>query len=254
MAEQNILFVCEGLEDEPVFLRKLMEVSYPSLPYKIYPYRTTIHTLASKLELDYPDFDSGEVDIQSVLKEMEVEEERRNLLSSNFTDIILAFDFDPHHDRPKFDMVKRMLAFYTDSTDMGKLYINYPMMQSFKHFCAFPDSEYAERCSSPYKYKERVGRESRFTDISQYKYDTFVRIAVQNIKKVNKILNGSYTLPTEESYSQIDWKQIYQKELGLFQESGETHVLNTLCFFLIDFNYARFFSMVNRHREKYDCY
>lgn len=61
MAEQNILFICEGLEDEPGFIKKLMSVSYPSLKYRVYSYKTTIHTLASKLDHDYPDFNSGEV-------------------------------------------------------------------------------------------------------------------------------------------------------------------------------------------------
>ena len=91
----------------------------------------------SKQDHDYPDFDSGEVDIQLILKEMESDEETRKMLSSDFSDIILAFDFDPHHDHPRFDTVMKMLEFYVDSTDMGKLYINYPMMQPFKHFFCF---------------------------------------------------------------------------------------------------------------------
>ena len=67
-----------------------MEVSYPLLPYRIYPYKTTIHTLASKLEMDYPDFDSGEMDINLILREMETDKEKKKLLSEKYSDIVLA--------------------------------------------------------------------------------------------------------------------------------------------------------------------
>lgn len=36
MGEQRILFVSEGLEDEPAFLHKLMKEAYPALHYRIY--------------------------------------------------------------------------------------------------------------------------------------------------------------------------------------------------------------------------
>lgn len=251
MAEQNILFICEGLEDEPGFIKKLMSVSYPSLKYRVYSYKTTIHTLASKLDHDYPDFNSGEVDIQLILKEMESDEETRKMLSSDFSDIILAFDFDPHHDHPRFDTVMKMLEFYVDSTDMGKLYINYPMMQSFKHFSALPDLAYLEKCASPFGYKKLVGLESRFSDLSGYRFETFVKIAVLNIRKVNNILNGSCSLMTADEYKKIDWKEVYGTELELFLNTGETHVLNTLCMFMTDYNVNRFFSLVCKHQEKY---
>ena len=31
------------------------------------------------------------------------------------------------------------------TADMGKLYINYPMIESYQHLCSFEDGEYAER-------------------------------------------------------------------------------------------------------------
>ena len=81
MAERKILYICEGLQDEPGFLKKLMEKSYPDVPYWIYPYKTTIHTLASKLSEDYEDFDSGDYDIRLIIREMESDPEQKKLLS-----------------------------------------------------------------------------------------------------------------------------------------------------------------------------
>lgn len=251
MAERKILYICEGLQDEPGFLKKLMEKSYPDVPYRIYPYKTTIHTLASKLSEDYEDFDSGDYDIRLIIREMESDPEQKKLLSENFTDIIMGFDFDPHHDNPDFETVKRMLEYFTDSTDMGKLYINYPMMQSFKHFVSLPDPEYKYRISPPYDYKKLVGEESRFTDLSKYQYDTFIQIAVQNLVKVWGILHGTFRMPSYNEYLSMDLSELYQTELEMFWTTDKTHVINTLIFFLIDYNPSTFFSIVSRHPEKY---
>ena len=46
---------------------------------------------------------------------------------------------------------------------------------------------------------------------------------------------------TADEYKKIDWKEVYGTELELFLNTGETHVLNTLCMFLTDYNVNSFF-------------
>ena len=251
MTERRILYICEGLQDEPLFLSRMMEMAYPPIRYKVYPYKTTIHTLASKLARDYDDFDSGESDIQLILRDMETDPSLESLLSESFSDIIMGFDSEPHHDNPDFETVSRMLRYYTESSDMGKLYINYPMMQSYKHFSCLPDDGYSERCASPHGYKELVGMESRFTDLQKFTYDTFIMIAVQNLKKAWKILHGVYRLPDIDEYLNIPWCDLYEKEREFYWSTDTSHVLNTLVFALVDYNPSAFFSMVNRHPERF---
>ena len=50
-------------------------------------------------------------------------------------------------------------------TDMGKLYINYPMIESYQHFKSIPDCEFEDRkvpvsLQPGKRYKELVKRES----------------------------------------------------------------------------------------------
>ena len=73
MTERRILYICEGLQDEPLFLSRMMKMAYPSIRYNVYSYKTTIHTLAAKLSRDYGDFDSGESDIQLILRDVETD-------------------------------------------------------------------------------------------------------------------------------------------------------------------------------------
>ena len=57
----------------------------------------------------------------------------------NYSDIILIFDFDPQDDLFTSKKIEEMLEYFKESSDMGKLYINYPMVESFYHMKTIPD-------------------------------------------------------------------------------------------------------------------
>ena len=62
---------------------------------------------------------------------------------------------------------------FSDAADMGKLYINYPMIESYQHLIAVPDCEFAERkipvsLQPGSKYKELVGKESVIERIVEF--------------------------------------------------------------------------------------
>ena len=251
MTERKILYICEGLVDEPAFLGRMMEKVHPNIPYSIFPYKTTIHTLSTRLKKEYSDFDNGESDIQLILREMEPDTDRKAMLSGSFTDIILVFDFDPHHDNPDFETVERMLKYFTDSSDMGKLYINYPMMQSYKHFKSFPDPGYLLRIASPRGYKELVGQESCLTLLSKFNQDTFIRIAIHNLRKIMYILQRTDRLPEPEEYLELNWEELYLQELDMYWQNDCVHVINTLSLSIIDYNPTAFFNLISRHKEKF---
>ena len=64
---------------------------------------------------------------------------------------------------------------FSDATDMGKLYINYPMIESYQHLRTIPDSDFAERkipvsLQPGSKYKELVGKESKIGKIVEFPY------------------------------------------------------------------------------------
>ncbi len=64
------------------------------------------------------------------------------LNKKDFINIYLVFDYE-HHD-PIFseEHIKHMQRYFCDSTEMGKLYLNYPMIESYKHFNCIPDAGY----------------------------------------------------------------------------------------------------------------
>ena len=140
----NILFITEGPVDEKEFLEKMFDICYKDKKYEIYSYNTTIHTLVDILFDEDGNIDE-DLDIKLTLRENEKDEEKRKILSQKYTEIFLIFDFEPQHNKLKFKEVKQLLNIFNDSTDKGKLYINYPMMQSYKHINKMPDKKFKDK-------------------------------------------------------------------------------------------------------------
>ena len=134
---------------------------------------------------------------------------------------------------------------------MGKLYMNYPMMQSYKHHPYLPDNAFMMRTASPYHYKELVGKESKFTDLTKYDYRLFVSITLHHLSKAWKLCKSKNELPTVNDYCNMQWTDLFDIQLRKFQEDKDVYVLNTLLFSLIDYNPSAFFTEVHRHPQNY---
>ncbi len=246
---KRILLIVEGEADEVRFFKRLFSVCHRKTEYSIVSYKSNIHVIAQKLHDMYPDFEDDEVDIRSVLSSMIRDDAQKQRLYQNYTDVYMVFDLEPHHDRTHYDTVKRMLRYFCDPTNHGKLYINYPMMQSYKHFASLPDNGFASRriavadCGS---YKRIVGDMSGFKDLAKYDYSTFYSMAVHHIRKANLLLTGSYSTPSAEEYLSFDHVKIYDAELEKIRTTGEVSVLNTSIFELADYAPERFFDFVSK--------
>lgn len=97
-----------------------------------------------------------------------------------------------------------MQSCFVDAADMGKLYINYPMIESYQHLCQLPDSDFAERkipvsLQPGKKYKALVKEETTLSSIINFphriddllKNDFGVSDIVKREKCCNEILKIS---------------------------------------------------------------
>ena len=255
MQNSKILFIVEGENDEVAFVKRLLAKCYANHHYEIYSYRCNIHVLAQTLINEYPSFEDDEVDIQLILKSKEIENSKRRILSQKYQDVFLIFDFDPQHVNPHFDTIIRMLDYFSDSADHGKLFINYPMMQSYKHFSILPDDSFIERRVSIDEcriYKRLVGEMSAFTDINKYSYITFVSLIVHHLRKANYILTGNYVIPSYEEYVSWSGSELFMRQWHLLESENYFHVLNTSIFLAIDFRPHDFLKVVSKRTSDFD--
>lgn len=240
MYKKKVLFITEGEIDEPKFIERCFKKCYPNIEYEYYSYSTDIHTLARLLFNGTENIDEY-LDVQRALKEHETNKEKRHILSQTYSDIVLVFDFDPQTKRPEFKRILKMLEFFNDSTGNGKLYINYPMMQSYRHISSYPqeDNEFKDRtidvnlCSN---YKQIVNEQSCFSNINKYDFPKIMKIIGYQLKKSNYILNNVYDIPSEVDFNLLDLNRIYNIQCKKSKEERKIYVLNTFVFNLIEYN------------------
>lgn len=145
----------------------------------VWIYGTNIYMLYEDIVKEYEaDWAEQDVDLPFVISK---KKNRDNIQYKNdFTNIIMVFDYE-HHD-PNFDEEKilKMQRYFADSADVGKLYINYPMIESYQHLEQIPDNEYENRQISVtlrpgVQYKNKVK-------------DTIVAKSVDLVRKMREIL------------------------------------------------------------------
>ena len=236
--DKHILLIVEGPRDEETLVRKLWDRFDRNANYIIVPYRTNVHVLIKDLFRDGIDDD---VDVVRYLKSSDIPEDRRIAKSMAFTDVYLIFDFDPQD--PLFDggMLAKVLRFFSDSTDHGKLFINYPMMQSYRHITGPHDDGFRDRAVPARigkKYKSLVDAEAwkLLKQINTLDKEMLRFIIECHLKKMNRVVAGDYSLPSLEGYRSITQSSILDRQLERMDEDGMIFVLNTSLFLIVDYN------------------
>lgn len=130
----------------------------------VWIYGTNIYQLYEDIIAEYDmDWDEMDIDLPFVISKKKHFSPVR--YKEDFVNIILVFDYE-HHD-PNFseEKILRMQKYFSDAADSGRLYLNYPMIESYQHLKALPDGEYEERkipvsLQPGSQYKELVRNET----------------------------------------------------------------------------------------------
>ena len=172
----------------------------------------------------------------------------KNKLKDKYAYIYFVFDFDiQHHEinedndiNRNCDKISVMLEELNNETDetRGKLYINYPMMESFKDINSFDDIEFISSSvavKDVRNYKSMVSsKRLHGKDIVTYTIDNFIDIFKLNTSKlffINNIDKKDKNIFLELTKG----INIYHKIKDKIDEDYKVYVLNTSIFFLSDF-------------------
>lgn len=164
---QNLLIVEGNHEKNELFW--LIFKCFPEINIDmddIWIYGTNIYQLYEDIVRQY---DSGwaergeDIDLPYVISKKQHPEKLR--YKEDFTNIILVFDFERHDTNFSESKILEMQKYFVDAADMGKLYINYPMIESYQHLKSLPDEAFAERkipvsLRPGKKYKALVNKET----------------------------------------------------------------------------------------------
>lgn len=235
-AKRKILLIVEGEKTDVVLMKHLFSVYEIDVKYEIISYCTNIYTLYQEL---FSENDPDSIDLLQLLKEREQNPQRKIIFDTHYSDILLIFDFDPQ--APDFtpEKIKRMVEYFIESSDMGKLYLNYPMVEAFYHMSSIPDLYFDSRFAtltelSAGTYKTRVNRENRNHDYRKFavtKEECDI-VILQNLRKAQKLMNIS----TFEEINTLQQSLVLTVQLNLLYTENRVAVLSTCPCFIPEYN------------------
>lgn len=262
--EVKILVIVEGTRTEPTFFEQLASVY--GVNAKIYSVGTNIYLLYKKMQ-EY----EFQCDVKDALSELTVTKADKELLKETFTYTYLIFDCDAHHtdfldkDKPLETVVKEnfrhlqeMAAHFTNETDpsIGKLYINYPMMESYKDCDAFFDEAYKDRTvdvSDFVRYKSIITQKKiANVRMDRYTKENFDDLTRMNVYKLNYIRRDLWDAVSYDTYLELsEASEIVFSEEQFCDTTHQVQVLNTALFLLLDYygNRDGFFDRLMRRSD-----
>ncbi len=243
--KKKALFIVEGKNPDRSLIKNLTARS--NIAMEIFSVCANIHMLYGKLKSENFYYNI----LDALLDMPTVSEQDKNMLrkQESFAFTYLIFDLDlQHYDVSKrenvvrgINDVKEMVRHFCDETDptIGKLYINYPMVESFRDCTSFFDEGYKDVVISLYditKYKNIVSNRGLALSLSKYSYQNFCDLIRQNLYKGYFLQCGQWLKPTYQEYS--DWlsqSKILDAEEKQILSKNLIFVLNTSYFVLVDY-------------------
>lgn len=259
-----ILFVFEGTDESYVF-KTLEHIFFKKKERRICCFNQNIYELFRLMQAS--DFTE---DIVSVIRD------RREFYGENpladvtdvadISEVYLFFDYDFQNANISLDEANRqvaeMLSFFNDENENGKLYINYPMLESLRCTGELPDNNYVnyivkrEVCDDfkhwltteyPF-YKSMdfavlpVNRKSGDLRLTKVSLDQKNRIKnnwqflkQQNVSKANYICTGKNEMP--EKKEDVSQQSIFDNQLAKYVQTDEccVAILNAFPLFLYEY-------------------
>ena len=246
--EIKILVITEGGRTEPKFFEQLISVY--GVNAKVFPIEGNIYKLYKKMQ-EYHFL----CDVKDALAELPIQNTDKEILKETFTYTYLIFDCDAHHtdipDKEKpletiikenFRRLQEMASYFTNETDpsIGKLYINYPMMESYKDCDAFFDEAYKERtvdiCDFV-RYKSIITRKKiANVRMDRYTRENFDDLTRMNVYKLNYIRRDLWDAVSYDTYMELsEASEIVLSEAQFCDATHQVQVLNTALFLLLDY-------------------
>ncbi|HEX9059725.1 MAG TPA: hypothetical protein VF941_06075 [Clostridia bacterium] len=234
--KSKILILVEGAKTDVRLMKHLMQLYNIDIKYEMVSYNTNIYTLYDAM---FAEGDPDSMDILQILKERELDPQKKQIFNERYTDILLIFDFDPQDPLFSKEKITEMMEYFVESSDVGKLYLNYPMVEAFYHMKSIPDESYNSCCVSmselkDHTYKQRVNRENRNHDYSKFansRKECNI-VILQNIEKAWHIL-GNYDYIDDILPDSIE---ILMSQLDKLHQEDTVFVLCTCVFFIPNYD------------------
>lgn len=239
------LVVVEGEKSEKAFFDSMNNCL--GLSFQICPFKANVYELWYKMkESDFT------LNINEALIEKYPDE--KDLLSCEYAYYYLVFDMDPQHrsTNDKSDLIslahkniatlKDVTKYCVDETDptVGKVYINYPMFESYRCCDCFGDESYKDefiKIEDVKQFKNYCSsKRIAGVQLTNYKDENFFSLIKYNIFKLGVLYNSEWGCCSYDDYLlRSNQTSVLNMEEQFMNNDYQIAVINTSLFLVIDY-------------------
>lgn len=233
--------IVEGEVREPQVIESMLSVYFKEEQFKIisFPAEQNIYMLWKCLKKD-----EFETDIIEVVREYSNHAAKilEGLSRDDFSEVYLFFDYDGHQENLLKEedgnlVLGEMLETFDNETELGKLYISYPMAEALRDFVPGQCSPATSCCWDLQKtgeYKTLTGKKSQYTHIRNYLFEEWSEILRIFSMRVSCLFGNTKVFSFEEYRNVVFPLSIYKYQQDYIQRET-IFVLSAFPEFLLDY-------------------
>ncbi len=248
----KIAFVIEGTKTEPLLIQNIKNTFFEKndvVPIML-PTCTNIYALCNRIKEDDYETDIIELVIelsknQSVKRvDQKNDIDFRTMKKSDFSEIYLFFDYDGHNnnlpnDKDVNETLSEMLDVFNNETELGKMYISYPMIESIKHFSSLTFCNQNDICIFPVscgtKYKYLVSKCTLIQDVRNINLEQWQYIIKKFLISVSCLCESTDQLNIKKYKDTISPKNILNYQMKRFIIQNQVMIISAIPEFLLDY-------------------
>ena len=177
----KILLLVEGKRPDKAIVKHFYHLYNQHSEIEIVAYETNVYQFYGHLEEKYAGsedkIDYEMIDLPLFLAECHWRPNSKKLAEMDFIETLLVFDLDPQDDRYSSDVIIELMENFSDSMGIGKLYLNYPMVESVVDMKSLNDKAFASSTEKLDNLRKKVGKKNK------YKHDVDSRSFIGNIRQ-----------------------------------------------------------------------
>lgn len=241
-----ILFVFEGSKTEPQIFENLKRCFFNSNPNTVLfaTYNTSIYTLYENIK------DDEYLDTFYFIKNANAENKNRlnNFTSKQISQIFLFFDYDGHCSNADDKKIKFMLEKFDNETEHGKLFINYPMVESLRDLAVWDINRDLEKCSIKFdefiNYKNIIHLQPNSVNrqITTMLESDWHNVTNVSLQKANWIVNNVNEKPDKQDANNLNQINIFTEQKSKFIANKLVAILNAFPMFLFEYYGYKYFN------------
>jgi len=165
-------------------------------------------------------------------------EELRGISRNQVSEIYLFFDYDGHATNSCDEHVQQMLQIFNNETELGKLYISYPMVEALKHVQRQVDFTLTTvEAKQNIAYKNLVNSNSDFVHFKRYQKQDWQFLFLQHISKAHYIVKALADKPeVYQQFLELSQEVIFAQQLQRYiLPLARVAVLSGFPFFIIEY-------------------